>query len=369
MGDRALAVTEIIAEAGVFYDYEFEICRWRIAPYHSRRACIRTIYAPCTGRRARRASRAGLPRRNSRGFSLRRHCGRTGAARAAGDEHATRPDADFAVARAGGACGHEFPAALRVDGGERGMPRVARSPRNSVNDRPAPVEAVAAAAAAAAASGWLGPSGGGGQCSGYCGAFRGAGRRARHTARRLGGATAFPACVCTDIVVEGRANTPEPLLRAALGVQHGRPDPRLLGDQARKRIEQLSWVEHATVERQLPGTVVVRLTRAPSVRDLAEPGQVRADRPRWATRHQSERCRLPSASACRRAWCARGRSHADRRAERPAGIAETSDRRSARRRAAVEPAHQQRHGRIAARRARDRRRSTGCCNCNTARAA
>ena len=36
MGDRALAVTEIIAEAGVFYDYEIEICRWRLAPYHPR---------------------------------------------------------------------------------------------------------------------------------------------------------------------------------------------------------------------------------------------------------------------------------------------------------------------------------------------
>ena len=34
MGDRALSVTEIIAEAGVFYDYEFEIRRWRLAPCH-----------------------------------------------------------------------------------------------------------------------------------------------------------------------------------------------------------------------------------------------------------------------------------------------------------------------------------------------
>ena len=42
MGDRALAVTEIIAEAGVFYDYEFEIRRWRLAPHHSRPRCIPT---------------------------------------------------------------------------------------------------------------------------------------------------------------------------------------------------------------------------------------------------------------------------------------------------------------------------------------
>src|SRR5581483_10946130 len=30
-------------------------------------------------------------------------------------------------------------------------------------------------------------------------------------------------------------------------------------EQARQRIETLSWVEHATVERRLPGTVVVNL--------------------------------------------------------------------------------------------------------------
>lgn len=62
-----------------------------------------------------------------------------------------------------------------------------------------------------------------------------------------------------EVVVEGRANTPEPLLRAALGVSKG---GSLLGfslADARERIEKLTWVQHATVERRLPGTVVVRL--------------------------------------------------------------------------------------------------------------
>lgn len=62
-----------------------------------------------------------------------------------------------------------------------------------------------------------------------------------------------------EVVVEGRANTPEPLLRAALGVSKGGP---LLGfsiEDARERIEKLTWVQKATVERRLPGTVVVRL--------------------------------------------------------------------------------------------------------------
>jgi cell division protein FtsQ len=62
-----------------------------------------------------------------------------------------------------------------------------------------------------------------------------------------------------DIVIEGRSNTPAPLLDAALGVHKG---DSMLGfslDGARQRIETLSWVEHATVERRLPGTLVVNL--------------------------------------------------------------------------------------------------------------
>ena len=89
---------------------------------------------------------------------------------------------------------------------------------------------------------------------------------------RLGGATAFAGLRVTDVVIEGRANTPEPLLRAALGVSIGDP---LLGfsvEQARQRLETLSWVEHATVERRLPGTVVCSsrsAVRSPSGRTRA----------------------------------------------------------------------------------------------------
>jgi len=62
-----------------------------------------------------------------------------------------------------------------------------------------------------------------------------------------------------QVVIEGRTSTPEPLLRAALGVSVG---DKLLGfslDAARARIEGLSWVQHATVERRLPGAIVVHL--------------------------------------------------------------------------------------------------------------
>ena len=76
---------------------------------------------------------------------------------------------------------------------------------------------------------------------------------------RLGGATAFAGLRITDVVIEGRANTPEPLLRAALGVSIGDPILGFSVEMARQRVETLSWVEHATVERRLPSTVVVFL--------------------------------------------------------------------------------------------------------------
>lgn len=76
---------------------------------------------------------------------------------------------------------------------------------------------------------------------------------------RIGALTAIAGMRVKDIVVEGRANTPEPILRAALGVSKGDPIVGFSLDQARMRIEKLTWVAHATVERRLPGTIVVVL--------------------------------------------------------------------------------------------------------------
>jgi cell division protein FtsQ len=76
---------------------------------------------------------------------------------------------------------------------------------------------------------------------------------------RFGGATARAGLRITDVVIEGRSNTPEPLLRAALGVSLGDPILGFSVETARQRMETLAWVEHATVERRLPGTVVVYL--------------------------------------------------------------------------------------------------------------
>jgi cell division protein FtsQ len=76
---------------------------------------------------------------------------------------------------------------------------------------------------------------------------------------RLGGMTAITGLRVTDVLIEGRANTPEPLLRSAIGVSKGDPILGFSVELARQRIETLTWVEHATVERRLPGTVVVVL--------------------------------------------------------------------------------------------------------------
>lgn len=74
---------------------------------------------------------------------------------------------------------------------------------------------------------------------------------------RIGRATHL---TVADIQIEGRSMTPEGQLRNALGVAVGDP---LLGfslEDARARIERLTWVQHATVERRLPGSVMVQLT-------------------------------------------------------------------------------------------------------------
>jgi cell division protein FtsQ len=63
-----------------------------------------------------------------------------------------------------------------------------------------------------------------------------------------------------DITIVGRANTPEPLLRAALGVSVGDPILGFSVEAARARIETLSWVGHVAVERRLPGTIYLALT-------------------------------------------------------------------------------------------------------------
>ncbi|HEY0183511.1 MAG TPA: cell division protein FtsQ/DivIB [Rhodopila sp.] len=144
------------------------------------------------------------------------------------------------------------------------MSRVKRSPRNSVNDRP---------------SGWrlalrrqrrlMRPAGWVAFASVMAllvlfafhaaGSHGGSGGSLSSMRERFGRMTAASGLRVTDVVVEGRANTPEPLVRAAIGVSKGDPILGFSLEDTRARIEMIPWVEHATVERRLPGMVVVNL--------------------------------------------------------------------------------------------------------------
>lgn len=88
----------------------------------------------------------------------------------------------------------------------------------------------------------------------------GAGGSVASSREHLGGLAAALGWRVRNVVVEGRANTPDPLLRAAIGVSAGAPALGFSLAEARARIETLPWVEHAVVERRLPDTLVVRIT-------------------------------------------------------------------------------------------------------------
>lgn len=140
------------------------------------------------------------------------------------------------------------------------MPRVNRGPRNSVNDRPGRWKLLLRRQrkylwpagwlmAALIVTGSLALTLRSGTQGGSVVTLR----------DRIGAATAAGGLRIQDVIIEGRANTPEPLLRAAIGVTRGDPTLGFSVEDARKRIETLSWVETATVERRLPGTIVVNL--------------------------------------------------------------------------------------------------------------
>jgi cell division protein FtsQ len=78
--------------------------------------------------------------------------------------------------------------------------------------------------------------------------------------QRFGAAGALFGLRVENVVITGRATTPQPLLDAAIGVEKGQP---LLGfsvSEARARIDSIASVQEATVERRWPSTVVVSLT-------------------------------------------------------------------------------------------------------------
>jgi cell division protein FtsQ len=140
------------------------------------------------------------------------------------------------------------------------MSRVTRSPRNSVQDRPGRLKLMLRrqrwiVRRMALAGGLLLAM----LAVALFVRHRSADTSVASTREKFGTATAFAGLRVKDIAITGRANTPEPLLRAALGVKTGDPILGFSVADARARIESLSWVEHATVERRLPATVVVNL--------------------------------------------------------------------------------------------------------------
>ncbi len=81
---------------------------------------------------------------------------------------------------------------------------------------------------------------------------------------RLGDATGRFGLTVETIQFIGNRKTPEPLLRAALGVNRGDPILGFSVRDARQRLETITWVKSATVERRLPGIVIVQIEeRAP----------------------------------------------------------------------------------------------------------
>jgi cell division protein FtsQ len=80
----------------------------------------------------------------------------------------------------------------------------------------------------------------------------------------LGDVGAAMGLTVRSIVIDGRENTPEPVLRRALGIMIGQPILGFSVAEARARLLSLGWVEDAVVERRLPDTLVVSLIeRAP----------------------------------------------------------------------------------------------------------
>ncbi len=140
------------------------------------------------------------------------------------------------------------------------MPRVTRSPRNSVNDRPARLTLLLRKARKLARpAGWVA----------FCVVLLLIGASAMRSAApggalalmrtRVADATAKLGLRVDHVVIEGRQNTPEPLLHAAIGINQGQPILGFSLDGVRQNVERLSWVEYATIERRLPSTVVVHL--------------------------------------------------------------------------------------------------------------
>lgn len=66
--------------------------------------------------------------------------------------------------------------------------------------------------------------------------------------------------VVGEIDVEGRETTDAATIMAALAADRGTPILAVSPSRAKQQLESLPWVRSATIERRLPGTLIVRLS-------------------------------------------------------------------------------------------------------------
>ncbi len=71
--------------------------------------------------------------------------------------------------------------------------------------------------------------------------------------------TAHAGLTVQEVLLEGSHNTPPESVREALGIRHGDPILGFSPQDAKERLEMIAWIEHAHVERLLPGTIRIRI--------------------------------------------------------------------------------------------------------------
>jgi cell division protein FtsQ len=84
--------------------------------------------------------------------------------------------------------------------------------------------------------------------------------RLRETTSWLAALGRGPGLALQEIRIEGREFAPREALLAAIGITPGEALLDFNPGAARRRLEQIAWVETAHVERRLPGTILVRIT-------------------------------------------------------------------------------------------------------------
>lgn len=83
--------------------------------------------------------------------------------------------------------------------------------------------------------------------------------RLRDTAASLAELGRGPGLAIQEIRIEGREFTPREALLTAIAATPGEAMLDFDPAAAKDRLEEIAWVEHAHVERRLPGTILIRL--------------------------------------------------------------------------------------------------------------